>query len=87
MGAWALLCTYMEPFSSSTVLCYLSIEFGTRYFTSHRDDMLSAAMPFDRAIDPKGILASMIEDGYFHGANEVLYYHLVPASGNDQQTW
>jgi hypothetical protein len=77
----------MEPFSSSTALSYPSIEFGTRYFTSRRDDPLSVAMPFDRAIDPKGILASMIEDGYFHGAdNEVLYYHLVPSSGNNQQT-
>jgi hypothetical protein len=54
---------------------------------SHRDDPLSVAMPFDHAINPKGTLASMIEDGYFHGADDkVLYYHLVPLLGNDQQT-
>jgi hypothetical protein len=76
----------MEPFSSNTSLSYPSIEFGTRYFTSRRDDLFSAAVPFDHAIDPKGILTSMIADGYFHSAeNEVLYYYLVPSSKNDEQ--
>lgn len=76
----------MELFSPSTSLSYPSIEFGTRYFTSRRDDPLSAAMPFDHAVDPKGILTSMVADGYFHGEdNKVLYYRLVPSSGNGQQ--
>ncbi|KIM79455.1 hypothetical protein PILCRDRAFT_10290 [Piloderma croceum F 1598] len=43
-------------------------------------------MPFDHAIDPKGTLMSMIADGYFHSEdNKVLYYRLVPSSGNSQQ--
>jgi hypothetical protein len=77
----------MEPFSPSTTSpSYPSIEFGTRYFSSRRDDPLSAAIPFDHAVDPKGILASMIADGYFHGEdNKVLYYRLVPSSGDGQQ--
>jgi len=76
----------MEAFSPNTSLSYPSIEFGTRYFTSRRDDPLSAAMPFDHAIDPKGILTSMIANRYFHGEdNKVLYYRLVPSSGNGQQ--
>ncbi len=53
---------------------------------SHRDDPLGAAMPFDHAVDPKGILTSMIADGYFHNAdNKVLYYCLAPSSVNNQQ--
>jgi len=76
----------MEPFSPGTSPSYPSIEFGTRYFTSRRDDPLSAATPFNHAVDPKGILTSMIADGYFHGEdNKVLYYRLVPSSGDSQQ--
>jgi hypothetical protein len=76
----------MEPFAPSTSPSYPSIEFGTRYFTSRRDDPLGAATPFDHAVDPKGILTSMIADGYFHSAdNKVLYYRLAPSSANNQQ--
>ena len=68
----------MEPFTPSSFSTYPSVDFGTRYFTSRRDDPHGTAIEFDRAIDPNGILASMATDGYFHGPdNEVLYYQLA----------
>jgi len=54
-----------------------TIDFSTRYFTARHDDPFGDAIPFGDTIDPKGILASMTNDAYFHGGdNETVYFAL-----------
>jgi hypothetical protein len=75
----------MEPYTASSFQEYSAIEAGTRYFTARRDDPQGAAIPFDSAVDPKGLLSSMANDRYFHGQdNKVLYYCLSRDSHQGQ---
>lgn len=68
----------MEPFTLSHLSSYDSITFSTRYFTSRREDPFGTEIQFPHVVDPKGILASMSTDNYFHGAdNEVRYYSMT----------
>ena len=67
----------IKPLDFSHFSQYAAIEFSTRYFTSHHDDLHSDALPFDQSMDPKGILANISNPKYFHGEdNKVLYYIL-----------
>ena len=67
----------IEPLDFGHFGQYAVIEFSTRYFTSRHDDPHSDALPFDRSMDPKGILANISNPKYFHGEdNKVLYYIL-----------
>jgi hypothetical protein len=65
----------MDSFTTGQCGKFDAVEFSTRYFTSRRDDPFGEAIPFDSMVDPKGILASMVNSTYFHGEdNQVLYF-------------
>ena len=67
----------MDPFFMGQYGRFDTIDFSTRYFTARRDDPFGDAIPFGNTIDPKGILASMTDDAYFHGGdNETVYFAL-----------
>jgi len=67
----------MDRFEVNNLGQFDTVQFTTRYFTSHRDDPLGTAIPFDRSMDPKGVVATMLNDSFFHGEdNQVLYYML-----------
>jgi hypothetical protein len=67
----------MQDFTPSTYMEYMALAIGTRYFTDRRHDNSSPHIPFEHAIDPKGILTSLANSRYFHGQdNCVLYYKL-----------
>src|SRR5258705_4056897 len=71
----------MEPFTPGQFSQSQSITLSTRYFTSRREDPFSTAAQFARVVDPKGILASMTTEDYFHGTdNKELYYSLMPGT-------
>ena len=68
-----------EPFKVDSFGSFPCLNISTRYFTSRKDDSQSLAIPFNPAVDPRGILASMSTTAYFHGEdNQVLYYAAVP---------
>jgi hypothetical protein len=67
----------LEEFVPDNFITYPAINFGTRYFTSRRDDPYGSIVPFLPGVDPKGILSLMQTDTYFHAEdNTVLYYML-----------
>ena len=71
----------MEPFAPGSFSNFKSVSLSTRHFTSRREDPFSTAVRFSPLVDPKGIMASMSTDDYFHGEdNEVLYYSLIPGT-------
>ena len=65
----------MEQFTPCFVMGHSALDVGTRYFTSRKDDPIGPAAPFDCTIDPKGILASMADDRYFHGIDNIVEYY------------
>jgi hypothetical protein len=68
----------LEEFKPDNFITYSSLNFGTRYFTSLRDDPCCVQIPFPLVVDPKGILSSMQTDIYVHTTdNRVLYYMLL----------
>jgi hypothetical protein len=76
----------MEALSPDTFLSYPRLNIANRYFTSRRDDPYSVAIPFGSAIDPKGILADLANESWFHAPdNDVVYYHFIP--DGPQQKW
>jgi hypothetical protein len=67
----------MDPFSMGQYGRFNMINFSTRYFTSRHNDPIGDMIPFNNTIDPKGILASMTNDAYFHGGdNKMMYFTL-----------
>jgi len=59
---------------------YKCINLATRYFTA-RGNNTTQAIPFSVDVDPKGILAAMAKDKYFHGPeNEVKYFRMDASS-------
>jgi hypothetical protein len=67
----------MEQYTFGHANGFDTIQLSTRYFTPRRDDPANPQVPFDRLVDPKGILASLSNEAYFHGEdNKVLYYML-----------
>jgi hypothetical protein len=57
----------MEPFAPGSFSNFKSVSLSTRHFTSRREDPFSTAVRFSPLVDPKGIMASMSTDDYFHG--------------------
>jgi hypothetical protein len=67
----------MEQFTVGQINEFDTIQLATRYFTSRPEDPSSISVLFDRLVDPKGIMAGLSDETYFHsGDNEVLYYTL-----------
>jgi hypothetical protein len=67
----------MDPFTVGQNGRFDTVEFSTHYFTARQDDPFGDAILFNNAVDPKGVLASMTDDTYFHGGdNEVMYFTL-----------
>ena len=38
---------------------------------------MGPSAPFEDSVDPKGILASMADDKYFYGADNIVLYYLA----------
>lgn len=67
--------TKLEGWNTSTHAGHPSLDVTNRYFTPKRDAPEMQHVPFDKAVDPHGILEDMAKSGYTHGEeNEVLYY-------------
>src|ERR1700720_3539107 len=64
----------MDLFQHSNFLEYPALDIGTQYFTSRRDDPVG---PFDSLVDPKEILASIVDDKYFYGSDNIVLYYLA----------
>jgi len=51
----------------------------TQYWNSvlytRKDDPVGPSTPFDHSVDPKGILASIVDDKYFYGSDNVVQYY------------
>jgi hypothetical protein len=74
----------MEPLVFGQLGRHLTVNLATRYFTSRQDDPTGAPLDFNHTTDPKGIMASMVNDKYFHGEdNRVQYFTLGPYSTED----
>jgi hypothetical protein len=67
----------MDLFQHSNFLEHPALDIGTRYFTSRRDDLMGRSAPFDSYVDPKGILASIVDDKYFYGSDNIVLYYLA----------
>ena len=68
---------HMDTFQHSNFLEHPALDIGTRYFTSRKDDPMGPSAPFEDSVDPKGILASMADDKYFYGADNIVLYYLA----------
>ena len=73
----------MDLFQHSNFLEYPALDIGTRYFTSRRDDPVGPSAPFDSSVDPKGILASIVDDKYFYGPDNIVLYYLAHKKTQD----
>jgi hypothetical protein len=38
---------------------------------------MGRSAPFDSYVDPKGILASIVDDKYFYGSDNIVLYYLA----------
>jgi len=65
----------MDTFTQGRFLEHTTLDIGTRYFTSRKDDPVGPSTPFDHSVDPKGILASIDDDKYFYGSDNVVQYY------------
>jgi len=65
----------MDQFTHSFFLEHSALDVGTRYFTLRKDDPMSPAAPIDCTMDPKGILASMVDDKHFYGIDNTVKYY------------
>ena len=78
----------LDAYVPGNILNYSTIDVGTRYFTSRKDDPTGALIAFDRSVDPRGILTAMNDSSYFHGQdNEVLYYSASTVGNDRQRRW
>ena len=73
----------MDIFQHSNFLEYPALDIGTRYFTSRKDDPVGPSAPFDNSVDPTGILASIVDDKYFYGPDNIVLYHLAHKKTQD----
>lgn len=72
----------MNPLQLPSAFGDTALEPGNRYFTPRRDDPHSRDLPFDPAIDPKGLLEGIRSSTHFHGQdNQVLYFVAVADEG------
>ncbi|KZP16751.1 hypothetical protein FIBSPDRAFT_748313 [Athelia psychrophila] len=72
----------MDPLQLPSAFCDTALEPGNRYFTARRDDPDSKDLPFDPAVDPKGILEGIRTSSYFHGQdNQVMYFVALADDG------
>jgi hypothetical protein len=76
----------MEPWIPGKHGNHTSMNLSNRYFTPKRDAPSMVHVPFDKAIDPKGILEAMTNAGFVHGEeNAVQYYlHQVDDKGREK---
>ena len=77
----------MDLFQHSNFLEYPALDIGTRYFTSRRDDPVEPSAPFDSSVDPKGILASIVDDKYFYGPDNIVLYLAHKKTQDDPIRW
>jgi hypothetical protein len=65
----------LESWSPGTYRGFTTLEISNRYFTLKRDTPDMEHVPFDKLVDPFGILEGMIDTGYVHGEeNRVRYF-------------
>jgi hypothetical protein len=65
----------MEVLHSSQYGDFVSLDASNRYFTPKRDAKNMAHVPFDRLVDPQGILENMATAGYVHGDENIVKYY------------
>jgi hypothetical protein len=53
----------------------VSLDASNRYFTPKRDAKNMNHIPFDRLVDPQGILENMTNAGYIHGEENIVRYY------------
>ena len=73
----------MDLFQHSNFLEYPALDIGTPYFTSCRDNLVGPSAPFDSLVDPKGILASIVDDRYFYGSDNIVLNYLAHRKTQD----
>jgi hypothetical protein len=74
----------LEEFVPDKFITYPAINFGTRYFTSRREDPYGSIVPFLPGVDPKGILSSMQSDTYFHADDNMVLYYMLQSKASPQ---
>ena len=67
----------MDLFQHSNFLEHPALDIRTRYFTSCRDDPVGPSTLFDGSVDPKRMLASIVDDKYFYGSDNIVLYYLA----------
>jgi len=59
---------------------------SNRYFTSRRCDAQAASIPFDKDVDPEGILLGIAGADLIHcEENRVLYYEFFAPEGEQKE--
>jgi hypothetical protein len=62
----------MDIFTHGSFLDHPTLDIGTQYFTSCKDNPMGPSAPFNDLVDPRGILASIVNDKYFYGSDNVV---------------
>jgi hypothetical protein len=64
----------LENWTPSKFRGQLALDMSNRYFTPKKDAGGMEHIPFDRLVDPCGILEEMALSGYIHGEENIVQY-------------
>ena len=76
----------LENWKPGTHRGFPTLDLSNRYFTPTRDAPNMENVPFDKLVDPFGILEGMIESGYTHGEENTVRYFTreIDEKGNER---
>jgi hypothetical protein len=66
----------LEAWSAGDFQGHRTLSPSNRYFTPRKDAPCMEHIPFDRLVDPNGILEHMTKAGYIHGEENIVQYYV-----------
>jgi hypothetical protein len=75
----------LEGWTPSKFGRHKALDMSNRYFTPKRDAPEMEHVPFDKLVDPHGILENMVQSGYVHGEENIVHYFIREAGEDGVQ--
>ena len=64
----------LEPWTAGKYKGHSTLDISNHYFTPKKDTPEMEHIPFEKSVDPMGILEAMVKTGYVHGEENIVYY-------------
>lgn len=74
----------LEPWCPKVVDGQTELTFKTKYFTTGKDVDACENIPFDKLVDPNGVLGKLLKDGIKHGIENHVEYRALVIDSEDQ---